>query len=224
MTLREAIAIAGSLSEPSKMPGYAYGLPAEACVTGRKLAELEGSICSECYAYNRGNYRFKNVKIAQRKRLVSIADPRWVDAMVLMIDSATSQDDPYFRWHDSGDLQNADHLDRICQIAEQLPRINFWLPTQERAIVKRVMRQRQIPSNLVIRFSDPLVGMEGDKSGRGHLTSGVAPKRLEPDWHSLVASGTSECWYCPAHLQGNECKWCRQCWDPQVARIIYLEH
>ena len=35
--------ITGSLSKPSKMPGHAYGLPAQECKTGSKLAKVEGS-------------------------------------------------------------------------------------------------------------------------------------------------------------------------------------
>jgi hypothetical protein len=224
MVPKEAKQIAGGLSAPSKMPGFAYGLPAQACVTGRKLAEtLEHSVCTKCYAHNRGNYRFENVKIAQNQRLTSIKDPKWVEAMVTLIGDSTDPEDPYFRWHDSGDLQDDLHFEKICQIAEQLPNIYFWLPTQERAIVKRVTRTRPIPENLVVRFSDPQIGMEG-KSVGGYLTSGVAPRRLSEKWHLYVIQGTSDTWYCPAHLQGNECGHCRRCWDSEVKRIVYLEH
>jgi hypothetical protein len=144
--------------------------------------------------------------------------------MVLLIKESTDPEDPYFRWHDSGDLQSDEHFTKICEIAERLPHILFWLPTQERAIVKHVARTRAIPKNLVVRFSDPLVGMEGNKSVGGYLTSGVAPRRLAEKWHLYVAQGTSDTWYCPAHLQGNECGHCRRCWDPQVEKVIYLEH
>ena len=33
-TVKEALQITGSLSKPSKMPGWAYGLPAKECKTG----------------------------------------------------------------------------------------------------------------------------------------------------------------------------------------------
>ena len=36
-TVKEALQITGSLSKPSKMPGWAYGLPAKECKTGGKL-------------------------------------------------------------------------------------------------------------------------------------------------------------------------------------------
>jgi hypothetical protein len=43
MLIKEAIAITGGLSKPSKMPGPAYNLPAAACLTGAKLVKVRGS-------------------------------------------------------------------------------------------------------------------------------------------------------------------------------------
>ena len=40
----------GTLSNPSKMPSYAWGIPIEYCNTGSKLAEIDGTICKKCYA------------------------------------------------------------------------------------------------------------------------------------------------------------------------------
>jgi hypothetical protein len=45
MKTNEAKEITGSLSKPSKMPGFAYGLPAKECKTGKKLQNVEGSTC-----------------------------------------------------------------------------------------------------------------------------------------------------------------------------------
>ena len=42
--------IVGPLGYPSKMPGTAYGISAEACITGAKLASVPGSVCHDCYA------------------------------------------------------------------------------------------------------------------------------------------------------------------------------
>jgi hypothetical protein len=41
MNKTEALQITGSLSNPSKMPGKAYGLPAKECKTGSKLAKFQ---------------------------------------------------------------------------------------------------------------------------------------------------------------------------------------
>jgi len=68
MNKKEAIKITGGLSKPSKMPGPAFNLPAQACITGSKLVKIPGSVCSGCYAL-KGRYRFPNVKEALTRRL-----------------------------------------------------------------------------------------------------------------------------------------------------------
>ena len=55
MKLKEAKEITGGLSAPSKMPGYAYNLPAWKCITGVKLQAVPGSVCAGCYAM-KGRY------------------------------------------------------------------------------------------------------------------------------------------------------------------------
>ena len=67
MKIKEAEKITHTLSKPGKMPGYAYSTPAHECQTGTKLRGVPGSVCFKCYAYERGRYRFQNVKDAQYK-------------------------------------------------------------------------------------------------------------------------------------------------------------
>ena len=69
--------IGGSLSKPSKMPGWSIGLPAKECKTGAKLQQVKGSVCFDCYAM-KGCYVFKVVQDAQYRRLRAIKDPQWV--------------------------------------------------------------------------------------------------------------------------------------------------
>ena len=54
--------IGGSLSKPSKMPGWSIGLPAKECKTGAKLQQVKGSVCFDCYAL-KGCYVFKVYKM-----------------------------------------------------------------------------------------------------------------------------------------------------------------
>jgi hypothetical protein len=42
MNTIEALKIVGGLSKPSKMPGWAYGIPAAECKTGKKLQDVAG--------------------------------------------------------------------------------------------------------------------------------------------------------------------------------------
>ena len=86
MRIEKAKEITGSLSKPSKMPGHAYGLPAQECKTGGKLQKVKGSTCYGCYAL-KGCYVFKVVQAAQYKRLKAIRHPLWVKAMTMQINS-----------------------------------------------------------------------------------------------------------------------------------------
>ena len=125
MLKKEAREITGGLSKPSKMPGPAHNLPAVACKTGAKLVKIPGSVCAGCYAL-KGRYRFKNVQAALNRRLQALEDPRWVDAMVVVITG-----EKYFRWHDSGDIQSLKHLENIFEVCKRTPGTSHWMPTRE---------------------------------------------------------------------------------------------
>lgn len=201
---QQAEAVCGPLSWPSKMPCPSYNLPATACKVGAKLAKVPGSVCHDCYAL-KGRYRFPNVKASMDRHLASIYHPQWVDALCyLILDARTS----YFRWHDSGDLQNAAHLENICEIARRLPQVAFWLPTREKALVGAA--RHSIPRNLVVRLSQSMV--DGPRPSGARNTSTVHRHR-DPVGQA-----------CPAHTQGNQCGECRACWDPAVENVSYPFH
>ena len=147
MKTSEAIKITHTLSNPSKMPGPSMNLPAVACITGAKLVKVKGSTCSGCYAL-KGRYRFQNVKDAMQRRLAKLHDPRWVEAMVTLIDQQ-----PVFRWHDSGDIQSAKHLTNIFEVCNRTPDTSHWLPTRESRFLK-LMDPDVVPKNLKIVLSD----------------------------------------------------------------------
>ena len=109
MLKKEAKEITGGLSAPSKMPGAAYNLPAQGCITGAKLQAVEGSVCAGCYSL-KGRYNFPNVKAALQRRLKSLDHPQWVEAMTTLVKKKK-----HFRWHDSGDIQSVVHLKKILK-------------------------------------------------------------------------------------------------------------
>jgi hypothetical protein len=204
-TLKEAERITGKLSKPSKMPGYAYGIPARSCPVGQLLVKIKGSVCSNCYAL-KGRYVFPNVKAAQEYRLKTLRDPFWVDAMVYIIKKRKID---YFRWHDSGDLQGDWHLKNIIDVALACPETKFWLPTREKAVVLRC--PIPIPPNLVIRIS-------------GTMIDGAPPSYHPAIRHvSTVVTDKSKA-SCPAHRQGGKCGSCRNCWDPGIYNVSYPRH
>jgi hypothetical protein len=213
MNLKTAKKITGGLSSPSKMPGYAYNLPAWECVTGVKLQAVEGSVCSGCYAM-KGRYRFPNVKDALNRRLNSLTHPQWVEAMSFLI-SHYSKKVPFFRWHDSGDLQGADHLKKIFEVCKRTPAVSHWLPTREAKLLT-LMDPDVIPKNLIIRMSSHMIDQ--------------APVKFWP-WTSTVekpeamrSSHVQDSRQCPAQNQGNVCGSCRSCWNKEVSNVAYPLH
>jgi len=211
MLKKDASALTGGLTETSKMPCKSYSLPTEACTTGFKMSQIEGSICFFCFA-NKGNYaRYQNtIKPAQFARLDSINDPNWVDAMVALIGL-----DAYFRWHDSGDLQGLDHFKKIVEVANKTPKTKHWLPTREYSIIKEfISKGGVIPKNLIVRLSgmypDQAVKIPASLQGiKGITTSNV---------HTKKPLGLA----CKAPSQAGECRDCRVCWTQKT--VSYLMH
>ena len=199
MKTSEAIKITHTLSKPSKMPGFSIGIPAKECKTGAKLRKIKGSVCYGCYAL-KGCYVFPDVQAAQYKRLKSIKKKRWIEAMAHQINSKKVK---FFRWHDSGDVQNLEHLNKIYEVCKLSPTVKHWMPTREAWISDHVTRA---PDNLIIRFSMPMVNQ--------------APAGSWPNTSTVVTSGAT----CPAPSQGGKCKECRACWNHNIKNVAYGKH
>ncbi len=199
MQTSEAIKITHTLSNPSKMPGFSYGLPALECKTGSKLRKVPGTPCYGCYAL-KGCYSFPDVKKAQYKRLRALKREPWTAAMAALINSKKSK---WFRWHDSGDVQSLEHMKKILTVCRLTPGTKHWLPTQERPYLPA---PEEVPSNLIIRLSGSKV--DGPRSTAWTHTSSVVTKNAS----------------CPAQLQGGKCKTCRACWNHDIKNVSYKKH
>jgi len=237
MKIGEARAIIGSLSFPSKMPGTSYGLPASACITGAKLAEIPGTVCNICYALGRTKYQWPLAQKGMHKRLAAIEHPQWVEAMTRLLLHVHSKPrirvdlglvgvrlqrkggtrhrfNPtgFHRWHDSGDLQSVEHLAKICEVARRTPRIKHWLPTNELGLVKAYLATgATIPRNFVIRVSSIMID---DPVRRDWpTTSSVFTEKPPADAH-----------ICPAPQQGHRCQDCRACWSNLFPHVAYEAH
>jgi hypothetical protein len=175
------------------------------------MAQIEGSICSACYA-NKGFYRAyeSTIKPSQFARLDSLTNPHWVDGMVALIGS-----DSFFRWHDSGDLQGVDHLEKIARVAQLTPKTRHWLPTREYGMIKAfIAKHGALPDNLIVRLS----AMYPDKPV-------VVPKSLQgaknvaiSNVHTDKPMGTA----CKAPNQNGACNDCRLCWSTDT--VSYALH
>ena len=198
MKVKEAAAITGSMTRTSKMPGLSYSLPAWECKTGSKLRKIKNSVCSACYAL-KGNYtRYKAIKAAQYVRLASLNSELWTAAIVTQI-----KRQKYFRWHDAGDVQDLNHLNKIYEVCRLTPDTKHWMPTRE-AWIKDHLDSK--PDNLVIRFSAPMIDQAAPASW--------------PNSSEVVTEGAT----CPAPQQGNSCGDCRNCWNPEIKTIKYGKH
>lgn len=209
MKPKEALDLIGGLSKPSKIPGHAYSIPAKRCKTGAKLRAVKGSICSVCYAL-KGRYSFPHVQRALEKRFESMSNPLWVDAMVISI--SHFEKSGFFRWHDSGDIQDLGHLEAIVEVAKRLPHISFWLPTREYSIIGQyVLKHGSFPENLTVRLSS-------------FMLEGAPPVSVAKSY-GVQTSGVSKTGFtCPASKQGNLCGDCRACWNRDVENVNYKQH
>ena len=198
MYVYEAKKITGSMTKTTKMPGLSYSLPAWECKTGSKLRKVEGTPCFGCYAL-KGNYtRYPAIKKAQYYRLKSLVRGSWTTAMVAQI-----KRQKWFRWHDAGDVQSIDHMNKILEVVRQTPGTNHWLPTQERPYLPAV---ETVPDNLVIRLS-------------GSKINGPAPTAWAHT-STVVTKGAT----CPAPKQGGKCRECRMCWTKSIKNVSYGKH
>ena len=201
MKVKDALKITDSFTRTGKMPGLSYSLPAWECQTGSKLRKVEGSPCFGCYAL-KGNYtRYPAIKEAQYRRLEAMKHPEWVIAMAAVI-----KRQKFFRWHDAGDLQSHEHMQKIIEICKLTPDTKHWLPTQERQYLPK---PEEVPANLVIRLSRSKIDLE------------TAPKAWSHD--SGVTTDDSKR-TCPAPTQGGKCLDCRKCWSRKYKNITYLKH
>lgn len=202
-SVKQAIEITGGISNPSKMPGHSFSVPASRCITGSKLRQVPGSVCSMCYAM-KGNYkRFPNVEKALERRYQLLDHPQWVDAMVLLIEKTG---DSYFRFHDAGDIQSMQHLHNIFAVCQRTPQVKYWLPTRETQFIKQISID-DVPGNLVIRISSHMIDQ--------------GPVKWWPHTSTVVSDHSQSC---PAPNQGNKCQDCRACWNKSVSSVSYSAH
>ena len=200
----------GTLSNPSKMPSYAWGISAYKCIVGSLMAKINGTVCKKCYAL-KGRYIFKPVRLAHKKRLDAIKKPEWVDYMAELLTlkyKRLAKSRLFHRWFDSGDLQSHEHLMKIFEVCKLTPHIKYWLATREYQIISKI-KYKDIPKNLVVRAS-------------GIKIDGQPPKFWK--WTSTVHTKKPIGHECPAYKQDGECGSCRSCWSRSVKQVSYKEH
>lgn len=223
-----ALTVVGGISAPSKMPCSSYSTPVTMCSTGAKMAKIEGSVCSKCYAA-KGHYAMyaNTIEPVQYARYEAMLyDPTWVEAMTTLL-----VNEEHFRWFDAGDIPvhpdfPATHaLQRIVEVCRCTPNCSHWLPTREYSVVREYIREQRakgvadpVPDNLVIRLSAmypdrPVVLPASLRGVRNILVGNVHTVQPAREVHA-----------CPAQMSNNKCGTCRACWDPAVSAVSYPLH
>lgn len=224
MEYRQALKVIGGLSTPSKVPWFAWSIPASRCNVGGKLRQHKGTVCSKCYAH-KGFYNMPRVKDALERRYQALSNPAFVEAFIVVLNyhyyhkKNTVIKENRFRWHDSGDLQDMDHLKKIVAIAEATPYIKHWLPTKESKLIWRYMLGiGKFPNNLFVKVSMPNVNQSVESAGTS---------RVFPSYTSVSTELMPNIYNCPAADPVNDygsctdCK-CDTCWSN--INVNYIIH
>ena len=194
------------LSQTSKMPCKSISLDAILCKTGSVLAKVSGTPCHKCYAL-RGFYNMPSVKKAMAKRLKFMTDTNnFITQMIIELDN-----EHYFRWFDSGDIQSEKMGHDIIEVCEQTPWCNHWLPSKEYKMWRNILKTRVLPANVCLRLSTP---MDDAKPVNGFKHTATTYNTKD----SLSYVG----YKCNAHKNKiYNCEECRKCWSNEVSNIAY---
>jgi hypothetical protein len=218
-SIKQAEENIGGLSNTSKMPALSTGISVDHCDNGSVLIEVDGSACFGCYA-DGGRYNMPNVKDALAKRFDKYKENSelWICSIVYILrNSKLMQRVPFFRWFDSGDLIDFDHLIAIYTVVANTPTISHWLPSKEWNLIKMVST---LP-NLVTRLSSPF---KNKPFKPNHTpTHSVVLTQAEFD-RTIDKADETGIFYCPAYSQDGECKDCRACWNPEIECVAYRFH
>lgn len=222
MTIADAQSIAGTLGQTTKMPGRSYGLDAFRCIRGSELARVPGSTCEGCYARNGFYKTWTPAIVARQRRHDGLDHPRWTDAMVLLI-THQCREDPWFRWHDSGDVQSMQHLANIVEVCRRTPNVRHWLPTREYGFVEELIAAGvALPGNLVIRLSALMRDQRATVPAKlKHLPTSTVHTGLV---QVRVGRKRSNSIACRAPERDGQCQSCRACWSLKVRNVSYHEH
>jgi len=208
-SMHEALEYVGRLSEPSKMPGFAFGTPAWECKLGVILHGIKGTVCSGCYAL-KGRYPMPTHKAAQYRRFHAMRKPHFEDAMVYILTRSRSKRRLWMRWFDSGSTQGKHDVALIMRIAKRSPETKHWVPIRDYDhLLDYVKEGGEIPRNVVVRMS-------------AHKLQGKAPDFRIPRVKQSTVDGPG--FPCPSMDQGHECGECRACWDARVKCVSYRKH
>jgi hypothetical protein len=194
------------LSNTSKLGVKSISLDAKKCKTGSKLAKKSGTVCNGCYAL-KGCYVFPVVKDAMARRLEFFNSKNFIPIMVWLLQS---QKKKFFRWFDSGDVQDVFMALNILEVCRLTPNIKHWIPSKEYKIWRQALKIQKLPDNVVLRMSSPNIDQEPLKEFQNTSTVHENKKAFGLE--------------CIAYKQDGKCLDCKACYNPKIKNISYPKH
>jgi hypothetical protein len=220
----------GAFSDPAKMPCRSLSYPAGGkftCPRGSKLMKYPGTVCYFCYGAD-GLYITPTVQLAQDRRMNLLRyakrfpkrQEEWISGIVSKLSRVRN---PYFRWHETGDIQDETHFTMILEVIRRTPHINHWIPTKEQQFIYEWLDEygeKMLPINVNIRISAGWIG-ERIRVRAPLTTSSVS----DPESGDVVADPG---YRCPAtwrhEATDGKCQRCRACWVRSAPNVDYLLH
>lgn len=195
------------LSKAGKMPCKSWSLQAIETCPGSIDPATGGLVpaCQGCYA-TQGNYRFANVKAPRIFNRADWQRPDWSADMIKAL-----QNEPFFRWFDSGDCYALALAEKILQVMIATPNTQHWLPTRMWKFTKfrRVLDAMNTLPNVVVRYSND--GIHGETMAAQFQST-------------IVETDTGLEGTCGAYARDGKCGDCRMCWDRSINVIRYPQH
>lgn len=115
-----------------------------------KTCPTAGECKKWCYA-SKGMYNFKNVKEAHNRNLELTKRPNFAELATIELNRKKKVQ--AVRIHDGGDMYNAKYLNKWLSVAQMKPDLTFYFYTKRVALLKKYMRDGEIPHNVVVIFS-----------------------------------------------------------------------
>ncbi len=119
-----------------------------------KMSQVKGSVCGSCYSIKMLSTYRKNCDPVFRDRGDRLSQG------VLSQRDLPKINDRYFRFSAHGELINDRHLMNYMRIADHNPQTTFALYTKRVDIVHRYLDLYELPSNVILIYSSPILNKE----------------------------------------------------------------
>lgn len=204
------------LSSTSKMPCKSLSLPIEETCVGRYelSSKTLKEICEECYA-GKGAYNWPN---SVNLKTHNLAETKKHDFVPDMINLLYKMD--YFRWFDSGDVENEIMLEKLYQVCLETPHTKHWVPTKSRDLFDQYLWETlEALPNVKVRFSSP---SKNGKYDNIHGSTAISDKS-QLDGNLFLCKAKSVGFKKNGKPNPKKCHNCRACWH-NTRPIAYEVH